>query len=517
MHREPQALHPLARADGLAAAATRRAAAVLGSLAVVLLLYLHTTQSLLGTWLRSDTYAHGLVVFPLFAYMVWSERARLALSAIRPCLPALGLVALAGFAWLLGRLSNSLVVEQFAMVALVPAAVWSLLGTAALRVLAFPFVFLFLAVPFGDFLVPHLIDLTADFTVAAVRASGVPIFRRGNTFEIPSGSWSVVEACSGIRYLMASVLGGMLFAWFFFRGWKQRAAMVLLAVVVAVIGNWLRAYLIVMLGHVSNNELAAGVDHIVYGWLFFGVLIALLFGVGLAWARRQPGAGPAPTRSRGHAAGRRRTLAATLLAAALVSAWPLADAMYGRDVAPVAGIARIAPAGGWHAAGDAAPGWRPNYAAHALLHQTFAHDGNTVGVYVAYYRGQHERDELIQSRTTVTGPDNLEWAIQRPRRVRVDTGGDVLQVNAAAIHGAGRDWEVWQWYWIGGRVTGNSYLAKAWLAFNQLLGRGDDAASVMVYTPASGRAERDLHAFVAAMRPSIDTALRSTRATAGGQ
>ncbi|TNY03004.1 archaeosortase/exosortase family protein, partial [Escherichia coli] len=70
------------------------------------------------------------------------------------------------------------------------------------RRIAFPLGFLFFAVPFGDFLTPWLMERTADFTVVALRASGIPVFREGLEFIIPSGSWSVVQACSGIRYLM---------------------------------------------------------------------------------------------------------------------------------------------------------------------------------------------------------------------------------------------------------------------------------------------------------------------------
>ena len=33
--------------------------------------------------------------------------------------------------------------------------------------------------------------------------------------------------------------------------------------------------MIVMLGHLSNNKLAVGVDHIIYGWVFFGVVMLL--------------------------------------------------------------------------------------------------------------------------------------------------------------------------------------------------------------------------------------------------
>ncbi len=90
-------------------------------------------------------------------------------------------------------------------------------GNDVTRRILYPLAFLFFAVPAGDFLMPTLMDHTADFTVMALRLSGVPVFREGNYFTIPSGNWSVVEACSGLRYLIASITLGVLFAYLNYR------------------------------------------------------------------------------------------------------------------------------------------------------------------------------------------------------------------------------------------------------------------------------------------------------------
>jgi exosortase A len=169
------------------------------------------------------------------------------------------------------------------MIATVSLAVWAVLGTAALRLLAFPLAFLFFAVPFGEFLMPTLIDRTADVTIWALRLTGVPVYREGNFFTIPTGRWSVVEACSGLRYLIASLMVGCLFAYLSYRTLRRRAIFVACAIAVPIVANWIRAYMIVMLGHLSGNRLAVGADHLLYGWVFFGVVMALLFFIGARW------------------------------------------------------------------------------------------------------------------------------------------------------------------------------------------------------------------------------------------
>jgi exosortase len=138
---------------------------------------------------------------------------------------------------------------QFAFTGMLVAGVPAILGWAVARQILFPLAFLFFAVPFGEFMTPFLMQATADFTVGALRFTGIPVYREGQQFVIPTGRWSVIEACSGIRYLMASFMVGSLFAYLNYRSAWKRALFAIAALVVPVLANWLRAYIIVMLGH----------------------------------------------------------------------------------------------------------------------------------------------------------------------------------------------------------------------------------------------------------------------------
>src|SRR5207302_659360 len=123
-------------------------------------------------------------------------------------------------------------------------------------VLVFPLAFLLFAVPAGELLIPTLIEWTADFTYHAIRLSGVPMYREGNHFILPTGYWSIVEACSGIRYIIASLMVGTIYAAVAYRSALRRALFIAASILVPIVANWLRAYMIVMLGHLSNNKLA---------------------------------------------------------------------------------------------------------------------------------------------------------------------------------------------------------------------------------------------------------------------
>lgn len=248
-------------------------------------------STMVATWARSDTFAHGFLILPISLWLAWQDRAALQLLPWKPTPSVLLLCFFAGILGWLGALVDAQVVKELAYVATLITGAWALLGHRLASRLAFPLGFLFLAVPMGLSLEPPMMDLTADWTVRLITLTGIPVYQEGRFFYLPSGSWSVVEACSGVRYLIASFTLGMLYAYLNYRTLWRRLLLVLLSVVVPIIANILRAYGIVMLGHFSDMRLATGVDHLVYGWLFFGVVMLLLFFLGNLW--REPETAPA--------------------------------------------------------------------------------------------------------------------------------------------------------------------------------------------------------------------------------
>src|SRR5690606_22417596 len=94
-------------------------------------------------------------------------------------------------------------------------------------------------------------------------------------------------------YLIASITLGALYAYLTYRSWKRRLLFVIAAMIVPVFANGGRAYMIVMIAHLSDMKLALGVDHYIYGWVFFGLVMLLLFWIGSFWREDEQ---PAPGR-----------------------------------------------------------------------------------------------------------------------------------------------------------------------------------------------------------------------------
>lgn len=108
----------------------------------------------------------------------------------------------------------------------------------------------------------------------------------------------MVEACSGVRYLIASLTVGTLFAYLTYQSTKRRVLFIIVSILVPVLANWLRAYMIVMLGHLFWQQAGRRVDHIIYGWVFFGFVILLMFWIGARWSEPEPSASARLTSTR---------------------------------------------------------------------------------------------------------------------------------------------------------------------------------------------------------------------------
>jgi exosortase A len=250
--------------------------------------YAGTYVEMAGIWFGSDTYIHGVLIGPIALWLVWRLRDRLREISTQPFPAGLLAVLLTSVLWATGRLMDANFLEHLGAVAIIPAVVLSIYGLQVVRALAFPLGYLLFAVPMGEALIPVLMEFTADFTVAAVQLSGVAVFRDGLRFSTAEGDFAVEKACSGIRYLTACLAVGTLFAYFFFRTWSRALTFIALAVIVPIVANGIRAWLIVVIAHASGMRLAVGVDHFVYGWLLFGVVIAILFKIGLVMQRGEP-------------------------------------------------------------------------------------------------------------------------------------------------------------------------------------------------------------------------------------
>ena len=326
-----------------------------------------------------------------------------------------------------------------------------------------------------------------------------------------------------MRYLIASFTVGTLYAYLNYRSTRRRLIFIAISLLVPIVANWLRAYLIVLLGHVSGNTVAVGADHLIYGWLFFGVVIALMFAIGSFWAEPEALQDRAPATRPAVASAPTEAIWATAAAAALIGALPhLALAEFARrdDPTPVQLAAIESASGGWTIEARPLGEWKPAFTnTSAETRSSYSSQGRQVGVYIGYYRAQSYRNKLVSSDNELVKSSDPRWSVVSSGEERVQTTSTSTSVRTARLRRTAIATQpeqrlvAWQVYWVGDRLTASDAWAKAYAGVDRLLGRPDDSAAIVLYAldEPPGDATPTLEAFARANFDAIIATLRKSR------
>ena len=482
--------------------------------------YFSTIESMVAIWNRSATYTHCFLILPISLWLIWGRRRELLSAIDGPSYVAFFPLAGFGGVWLAAYLVDVLVVQQFAVLGLLISGIWVILGHAASKTILFPLAYLLFMVPVGEGLVPTMMDFTAYTTVELVRLTGIPVYREGLFFYLPTGTWSVIEACSGIRYLIASVALGCLYAYVNYQHLGKRVVFICAAIVVPVLANSIRAFALVMFGHFSNMKLGTGTDHLVFGWALFGLMFFLLLLVGNIWrdpisqanesSLAQISAPAQPS------AGLSRLLRHAALALIVLVLWSLFAAALAQR-APTASkpVDELPELIGWQRVIPANSAWKPlDGGADWANELYFKRDNAEIQIVIHQYYQQKQGKEVVPGQQLLI-PEGRAWRAFRQGGRSIELNGGLLTVNESIVKHPIEERLVWQWYWVGNEFTGTPQKVKLLEAWQKIsLGR-QDAARLYLSIPLSHESDalsvgRDkLTEFLEVGLPTLGKVLRS--------
>ena len=433
-------------------------------------------------WWVSPTYSHCFFVIPVSAYFVW--RRRHVLAALTPVAypPALWLFPPLVLISLVGALTHINEVEQLAFVGLLQALILAVLGLQVFRRILFPSLFLFFLVPMGEYLIVPLQHFTTHFISAGLTLLGIPHYTEVNLIQLSNGDYEVAEACAGLRFLIATIAIGALFAHLTYRKWHKIVFFLAAALIIPAIANGFRALGIVLLGYLSDNRIAHGADHLIYGWGFLVAILMVLMVIGMRYADPIPReesdevvVAPAP---------RPRAFAVTvLLSLAAITFVPVLLYWHHHRSPHIDKVAFSAPRMpiGWQT-GAVSGGWSPDYAApDARLAFAMRNAGSVaVDVFVYYYAGGSGSHSLISSTNKLWADD--AWHPLSQGRAEAELGGRMVHLGEAEVSSAGLTRIIWWTYWSGGRFTTKGLDVKLDRLRHALSG-GGGSALVAVSTP----------------------------------
>jgi exosortase A len=255
----------------------------------ILALFGRDVADIVAIWWNASTYNHCALVPPIIAWLVWQRAPEL--RQLRPNAWWPGLVwsaeALRSGCWEKQAASRSPATQDWWRCC--RGAVIACLGQTVARALMFPIFYAVFLIPAGEELVPLLQTVTAYMCMALLGLVGIPAHIEGIFITTPDGYFEVAEACSGVKFLVAMVAYGALVANVCFRSWPR-----------AFCSCWRRSrsrswrtafarWGTIYIASVTGSEFASDFDHVVYGWIFFAVVIALLMAAGWRFFDRKPG------------------------------------------------------------------------------------------------------------------------------------------------------------------------------------------------------------------------------------
>jgi exosortase A len=440
-----------------------------------------TWLAMANMWASTEDFSHGFLIPLISGWLVYRLLGSLPAPSKSGRILGLVCVALSLFTWIAGEVAGVGLVSKFGVIALVPSAFIALYGRRAAWILFFPLAFLFFMLPIGAGLTPLLMEWTADATIWALKISGIPVFRKGLFFELPTGNWSVVEACSGLRYLIAAIVLSTLFAYLNFTNWRPRLMFVVLASIIALVSNWLRAYLIVLLGHFSGMKIGVGDDHVVYGWVFFGVTMFAVFWLGMRW--KDPSTGPVHAVRPNEAAPVKFSPTGLAWACVILGLMIFANAILGYrgqtlprqdlDSLGIRTLEVVPEQQAWFQPNVKGTRWQGTRRAEGLP------------VHLSYFANQITDFEMIQHGNVIissTGENSIR-KLAGPTLITGPEASDrALKID---FERGNQRYSLAYWYTVCGNHTTSQYLAKGYQLKAFVQGCGDHSAISVVYWPAN--------------------------------
>jgi exosortase A len=254
--------------------------------------YLPVMIDLVRAWYGSDDYSHGFLIVPIALYVIWQKRVLLVEATIVGSWTGLPVALLSLAAYLFARAGEIVTLASLSMIGFITGTVLFLLGLRILRICLFPLLLLLFMIPvpaqiYAGLTIPLQL-LVTKATVLLAATAAIPIYCEGNVIHHSRGSFEVVQACSGLRSIMALLLLGAVMGYFTLRSDISRAILFLSAIPIAVAINILRVFAMVVAIQFLGIELSEGVPHTVLGVVVFGgaAAIFLLIRKGLTrWER----------------------------------------------------------------------------------------------------------------------------------------------------------------------------------------------------------------------------------------
>ena len=510
-------------------------------LAIALLGYVFfdSLAYLFSLWIGSEDYSHGLFVPLISLFLIWQARHRIAAAGIENSWWGLSMTTAGLLLYMVGEFATLYVMQHVSLWMVIVGLVISIIGVRGARAIAFPLSYLLTSIPLPTFLYASLSSQlqlwSSALGVGFLQLVSVTAFRDGNVIDLGPVQLQVVEACSGIRYLLPLISLALLCAYLFKdRMWK-RALLVLSSVPISILVNGFRIGMIGVLIEWYGQGAAEGFYHLFEGWVLFMASLGLLilemwvlarigtrgdrlpFLSRFSWSDPRPPSSSLPTASNLQPQASNRFFPSPAYLCSVALLIPVAFAstfMVEREEIPP-------PRSMFIDFPMKLDGWLGisltlekkyiddlRFDDYVLADYRFG-DGQPVNLYAAYYRSQRKGQSAHSPQSCLPGGG---WEITSLNRVDLPANSRIvrsLPMNRALIQKDRQKQIVLYWFKQRERNLTNEYLVKLFLFWDGLSrGRTDGALVRIVSLVGPGETEdivdQRLLRFVSTIEPELN-------------
>ena len=246
---------------------------------------------LVRLWLIDPNWSHGFLI-PLFSiYLIYTRWDQLKAAKPRICFWGLPVLLLSIVVIIFAFYSlGTYWFCQLSMITMLLGIVLYLSGPSVLKITWVPILYLVLAIPIPDIIYQNIAyplqELAAESTTLILKICGVSIEVRASNLTIWSingvkHSLGVVEACSGVRSLMAFVALSAAMAYIDDRPVWQRIVLIFSSLPITVMCNILRVTATASMFVIDKPELGEDFMHTFMGMAL--LVPALFMLMGISW------------------------------------------------------------------------------------------------------------------------------------------------------------------------------------------------------------------------------------------
>ncbi len=434
----------------------------------------------------------------VLAYLVWELRHDLAAAPKTPAIKGCLLFLFGLMLFWLGELGGEFYTQFVSFLVLIAAMVWALLGTAFLKRMAFVFVCALFFLPFPNFIVQaataRLQLVSSTLGVMLLRLLGKSVFREGNIIDLGYSQLQVVEACSGLRYVLPLLILALLMGHLLrLRMWK-RLVLFTAAIPVAVLANGLRITATALLMEHFGKKAVEGFFHDFEGFFIFFFALACMSGLSallnLLFKDAPNPVNPGHKDSQSQAASnpwqpRKAYLALGIMLASMIGSCYAYSFINFREAIPAVRPLDQFPTqlGQWNGK-------------KAILQKKFLDaldlsgyilidyadkQGRPINFYVAYYESQRKGESIHSPATCLRGSG---WVFERAGAVTLDLPKvGKIKIRAATLVKDRQKQLVYYWFQKGGRVIDNVWALKWYVFWDALTRQMTDGALVRIIAP----------------------------------